>query len=226
MKRSTVNRLIAEAMEFMRDQCFSLPPFAFFSFEDWLKCGDEYREIADNLLGWDVTDFGSGDFFREGLMLFTVRNGNAADPKKYPKPYAEKIMVVRDGQVTPYHFHHRKMEDIINRGGGTLVIRLYGANSRDELDEVSPVEAFVDGRRYAVRAGQEIRLAPGQSITLMPRQYHSFWGEGMCLVGEVSGVNDDEKDNRFLKEQARFPPIEEDEQARFLLAKDVVALFC
>ncbi len=39
------------------------------------------------------------------------------------------------------------------------------------------------------------------------------------LVDEVSSVNEDESDNRFL-ENARFPEIEEDEKPFYLLCND------
>ena len=38
-----------------------------------------------------MTDFGAGDFDNIGLTALTIRNGNAKEPGKYPKPYAEKI---------------------------------------------------------------------------------------------------------------------------------------
>ena len=68
-----------------------------------------------------------------------------------------------------------------------------------------------------------IRLQPGESITLYPGVYHSFWGEEGCgkiLVGEVSKVNDDRTDNHFLEKTGRFPEIEEDEAPLYLLYQD------
>ena len=78
----------------------------------------KFREIFDCNLGWDLTDFGTGNFAETGLFLFTVRNG-VNESKVYPKPYAEKIMISRSNQVTLTHCHELKREDIINRGGGT-----------------------------------------------------------------------------------------------------------
>ena len=48
---------------------------------------------------------------------------------KYTKTYAEKLLVVKEGQMAPMHFHWNKMEDIINRGGGNVLITVY--NSTD-----------------------------------------------------------------------------------------------
>jgi hypothetical protein len=51
--------------------------------------------------------------------------------------------------------------------------------------------------------------------------YHKFWGEdSTVLVGEVSVVNDDYTDNRFLDPIGRFPDIEEDVEPFYLLVGD------
>lgn len=221
MKRSEINRNLEEAVAFANKTQFHLPPFAFWSPEEWLEKGAEYDEIRDNMLGWDLTDFGSGDFNRIGLLLFTMRNGNLKN-KRYIKPYAEKMLIVKEGQITPLHFHTFKMEDIINRGGGNLLIEVYNATPDHRLDRTR-VTVSVDGRSFAVAAGSTIRLTPGESISLPTRQYHRFWGEegqGTVLVGEVSQVNDDTTDNYFLEPAGRFPCIEPDEAPLYLLCNE------
>lgn len=220
MKRSEINEIIREGIRFFDEMKFKLPPFAFWSIDEWKSKNHEYDEIRENKLGWDITDFGSGDFYRQGLFLFTIRNGNPND--KNSKSYAEKIMIVRENQVTPYHFHWKKKEDIINRGGGNLMIKLYNSTEDGEFSN-DPVRVYVDGRSYEVAAGTTIRLRPGESITLMTGQYHSFWGEpgsGMVLVGEVSECNDDATDNRFYEPVGRFPEIEEDEPPLYYLCNE------
>ncbi len=224
MKRSEINKLMREAVRLMREKHFLLPPYAYWRPEDWKNRGHEYDEIRDNMLGWDITDFGSGDFNKVGLLLFTLRNGNL-DLRQYVKTYAEKIMIVGENQVTPYHFHFKKMEDIINRGGGNLMIRLYNSTPDEGLAD-TPVTVFSDGRKYEVKAGGVLRVGPGESVTFMPGQYHQFWGEkgrGPVLVGEVSQVNDDRVDNRFLEENGRFPQIEEDEKPLYYLSNEYPA---
>ena len=221
MKRSEINSLIIEAIEFFKDQNFNLPPFAFWAPDKWKKAGAEEDEIRRNMLGWDLTDFGLGDFVKTGLLLFTIRNGNLAEPQG--KTYCEKIMVVRPEQVTPMHFHFNKTEDIINRGGGNLICRLHNSTSDEVLDEKEPVVVSTDGLRRELPAGAEVNLGPGESITLPARMYHSFWGQrgtGQVMVGEVSAVNDDQSDNRFLEELGRFPEIEEDEAPAYLLCSE------
>lgn len=131
-------------------------------------------------------------------------------------------MMVKEGQVTPMHYHWKKMEDIINRGGGTLVIRLYRRDEQtDLLDEKSTIQVAVDGKQITVNAGGLVKLKPGQSICLTPFLYHSFWAEdGVVLAGEVSMANDDLTDNRFLAPLGRFSQIEEDEPPLHLLCSD------
>ena len=221
MKRSEINRTIEKANDFIRSHGFHLPPFAYWTPETWTKKGSSVSEIVDNKLGWDITDFGRGNFSVFGLLLFTIRNGNIQNWKTLKgKLYAEKIMVVEDGQITPLHFHWNKMEDIINRGGGNLLIQLYKTTSDEQLDEKTEVQVSVDGFRRALGPGSTIRLTPGESISLEQHCYHKFWGEGRVLVGEVSMVNDDQQDNRFYEPGGRFPVIEEDVPPLYLLCTD------
>ena len=222
MKRSEINDCIREFEAVLRKHCFLLPPFLSFTPEEWLSKGSEYDEIRDNALGWDLTDFGGGDFFSRGLYLITLRNGNAHEDR-YPKPYAEKIMMLRGGQTCPCHFHWHKMEDIINRGGGNVIFRLWNAGADELPDRRTPVTVHRDGRIYTVPAGEEIVIAPGESLTLHPGCYHEFTvgkADDYALIGEVSMCNDDETDNRFETPVGRFPAIEEDEPPYRLLCNE------
>jgi len=224
MKRSEINQIMKDAVKFIESLQVVMPPFAFWSRQDWMERGEEYNEIRDNMLGWDITDFGSGDFGKIGLLMFTLRNGNLHN-KKYEKPYAEKLLIVEEEQVTPYHFHWKKMEDIINRGGGNLMVQVYNSLSEGEK-AMTPVCVNCDGRAFCVEAGHIIRIHPGESITLPTGQYHSFWAEkgmGRVLLGEVSSVNDDTIDNRFHESVGRFPEIEEDEAPLYLLGNEYPA---
>ena len=230
MARSQVNQILQETRQFFARQDLHLPPFAHFSPEAWAQQPQEaWQEVFDLALGWDVTCFGSTDFYQRGLTLFTLRNGSPSG-QPYAKNYAEKVMHCREGQVTPMHFHWRKREDIINRSGGNLIIELYNAEDPTGATVESPpglantpVEVVTDGYRQTLPPGSRIRLAPGESVTLPPGMYHSFWGEegyGDVLVGEVSMTNDDQHDNCFLTPLARFTPLEEDEPPRWLLCTE------
>jgi D-lyxose ketol-isomerase len=220
MKRSEINRIINEMKELCGQHCFMLPPWAFWSLQDWKSKADTCREIVNNGLGWDVTDFGSGNFDECGLTLFTLRNGNVKSG--HPKTYAEKIMMVRERQVTPFHFHWHKMEDIIVRGGGNMVFELRNSVSDVEYND-EPVSVSIDGIKRIVEAGSKLVLQPGQSICLQPLLFHRFYaepGSGTSLVGEVSQVNEDATDNNFYGGLPRFPDIEEDEAPLYLLCTD------
>lgn len=219
MKRSEINKILLENIEFIDKMNFKLPKFAYFTPEEWQEKGHEYDEIRENMLGWDVTDYGHGDFRNIGLFLFTIRNGNINKPWK---SYAEKLLISDEDQYSPMHFHHNKMEDIINRGGGNLIVEVYNATEDDQLADTD-VTVYIDGHTEIVPAGTKIRLTPGESITLPQRQYHAFWAEkgfGKVLIGEVSMVNDDNVDNRFYENQGRFPTIEEDEEPIYLLCNE------
>ncbi len=217
MKRSQINQILQSAQAFFTEHQFHLPPWASWTEADWQGQGDACREVIDCQLGWDITDFGSGDFAQRGLTLFTVRNGKAGS--SYGKTYAEKIMVVDDGQETPLHFHFQKAEDIINRGGGKLLLQLWNSDGQGEKAD-TPVSVSIDGVRRTLAAGGVVSLAPGESICLTRGLYHRFWGEGKVLVGEVSQVNDDFSDNRFYEAVGRFPSIDEDEAPWRLLVSD------
>ncbi len=221
MKRSEINRHIAEAGAFFAENRFVLPPYADWTPEQWRNRGSEADELRSRRLGWDVTDFCSGRFASLGLTLFTLRNGSPEGAGG--KIYAEKIMFVRQNQVTPFHYHARKTEDIINRGGkgtGRLAVKLYNSNPDRGLAD-TPISVVCDGIRREVEAGGTVMLGPGESITLTPFLYHTFHAvNGHGLIGEVSSVNDDDADNFFLEPLPRYPEIVEDEPPLRLLCNE------
>jgi D-lyxose ketol-isomerase len=221
VKRSEINATIREADVFISSHGFRLPPFAYWSPAEWAALVTESPEIVERRLGWDITDFGQGNYPSLGLCLFTIRNGTVQALRSgLGKCYAEKVMVVGPEQVTPLHFHWQKTEDIINRGGGRLVVQLYESTEDEELSP-DDVTVSVDGRLVTVEAGGFVELEPGESVSLPARLYHQFWGAGRrVLVGEVSSVNDDATDNRFYQPVGRFPEIEEDEAPLYLLVGD------
>lgn len=223
MKRSEINKALKQ-LEAMCEKyhCF-LPPFCHFTPDEWKEKGVEYDEVRDCKLGWDITDFGLGDFDKAGMSLITIRNGNVKEKGKYPKTYAEKLLMMKEGQYGWNHFHWSKAEDIINRGGGNILIRVHNALENEEVDRVSDVTVTCDACKRTVKAGTQIRLTPGESITLPPRMYHDFEvekGTGDVLLGEVSQCNDDDCDNRMMPPVGRFPKVEEDEPPYRLLCTE------
>ena len=221
MKRSEINKALKELEAMCAKHCCYLPPFCNFTPEQWQSIGHEYDEVRDCMLGWDITDYGMGNFDKFGFSLITIRNGNRKMQDKYPKVYAEKLLYMKEGQSAAMHFHWNKMEDIINRGGGILCMRLWKADKETEMLTEEPLVVSIDGVSTRVAPGETVRLAPGQSICYEPYLYHTFWAEDdHCLVGQVSTVNDDMRDNRFLTPKGRFPQIEEDVPAEHLLCNE------
>lgn len=227
MKRSLVNDAIETAKEAFAAVNFKMPPFAQWTTQDWQSRGGEADEIRICMLGWDVTDFGQGRFDELGRTLFTLRNGSS----KYGsgKDYAEKLILDPENQRPPLHYHRNKMEDIINRGGGNVMVRLFKCTADDQPSDES-FTMQLDGVTCDVNAGETLRLEPGQSLCIPPRTIHQFWGEEgtgfrigdkRCTVsGEVSRVCDDWEDNCWLEPCDRFCQIEEDVPARHHLVHE------
>ncbi len=220
MKRSRVNEILEEGDAFIRSFGYIMPPFAYWTADELAR-----RRPAGILaarLGWDITDYGQGKFDELGLFLFTVRNGRAEDLSRGKGMlYAEKIMISRKDQLSPMHRHVVKAEDIINRGGGKLVLELFMSQADGSVDREAEVSVPTDGVVRTMPAGSLLKLDPGESVTLVPGVWHAFWGEGGdVLIGEVSTVNDDLTDNIFAQPIGRFSKIEEDEQPLHLLVSD------
>lgn len=222
MKRSRINQIMAEADDMIRHYGFTLPPFAYWTPEEFKSRKEDARAVIDGRMGWDITDYGQGDFDNLGLFLFTLRNGRLADLQRGGGMcYAEKLLISRQDQISPMHTHVIKAEDIINRGGATLAIELYGSDAGGKFDESAGGTVVCDGIRRDFTPGEVLKLAPGESVTLMPGDWHAFWGEGGdVLIGEVSTVNDDETDNIFRASIGRFAEVEEDEAPMHLLVSD------
>ena len=222
MKRSKINEIIREADAFIRSFGYVLPPFAYLSPQELKTRAVEAPAIRSARLGWDITDFGQGRYDDLGLFLFTVRNGDAADlAKGRGMLYAEKIMISRKDQLSPMHRHIVKAEDIINRGGGTLVIELFASAPDGSIDPAAGVTVLSDGRPRNFAAGGNLKLSPGESVTPMPGDWHASWAEGAdVLIAEVSTVNDDHTDNIFRDLIGRYSAVEEDEAPLHLLVSD------
>lgn len=229
MKRSTINDIMAQADDLIRHHGFTLPPFAYWSPEEFrTRVKDaSAKRIATSRMGWDITDYGEGKFDTLGLFLFTLRNGLLADLQRGGgMVYAEKLLISRQDQLSPMHTHVIKSEDIINRGGATLVVELYGSDDDGNFAEDKGGVVQCDGLERSFAPGEKLKFAPGESVTLNPGDWHAFWGEGGdVLIGEVSTVNDDETDNLFREPIGRFADIQEDVAPKHLLVSDYDAWF-
>ncbi len=222
MKRSRINDIIEESDEMIRSFGFRLPSFAYWSMDEFIANTPQAKALIDARCGWDITDYGAGKFDKMGLVLFTLRNGRLADLHRGGGMcYAEKLLISKQDQLSPMHTHVIKAEDIINRGGATLIVELFGSDDHGRFDETRGGVVMCDGIETPFDPGQKLKFEPGQSVTLMPGDWHAFWGEGGdVLIGEVSTVNDDETDNIFRENIGRFSTIDEDTKPDHLLVSD------
>lgn len=222
MKRSRINDIMAAADDMIQSFGFVLPPFAYWPPDEFKARADVAKHVVDARCGWDITDFGAGDFDAMGLFLFTLRNGRLSDLQRGGGMcYAEKLLISRQDQLSPMHTHVIKAEDIINRGGATLVVELFGSDDSGNFASDKGGTVWCDGIRREFAPGEKLKFAPGESVTLQPGDWHAFWGEGGdVLIGEVSTVNDDETDNIFRDPIGRFADIDEDEAPKHLLVSD------
>ncbi|MEF0941295.1 D-lyxose/D-mannose family sugar isomerase [Rhizobium sp. BR 362] len=211
MKRSEINAALRRASDTLERCHWSLPEWGHWTATEFASRPEAANYLRAHQLGWDVTDFGSSRFAECGLVLFCLRNGIVGLDGE--RTYAEKLLFVEEGQLTPTHRHAAKMEDIINRAGGDLVIEFAAADADGNATK-DDVTVPVDGLPRTLAAWEPLVLAPGQSVTIRTGLYHRFYGRkgrGPVLVGEVSQVNDDKSDNFFLEPIGRFAAIEEDE---------------
>ncbi len=222
MKRSTINDIMAAADEMIQSFGFRLPPFAYWTPEEFAARKGEAKALISARCGWDITDYGAGRFDEMGLFLFTLRNGRLSDLQRGGGMcYAEKLLISRQDQLSPMHTHVIKAEDIINRGGATMVVELFGSDDDGNFAEDRGGMVMCDGVPRTFAPGEKLKFAPGESLTLMPGDWHAFWGEGGdVLIGEVSTVNDDETDNIFREPIGRFAEIDEDIAPTHLLVSD------
>ena len=221
MRRSEINQIIIESIDFIESFGFFLPPFAYNKIGKMILEKESYTNIINCKLGWDITDYGKKSFRDIGLCLFTIRNGNLIKSDNNIIPYAEKIMISRKNQISPMHRHIVKTEDIINRGGASLAIEMFNSNPRGNLDFNKQVSLLINSQHHFLKPGEIIKIDPGESVTLFPGNWHKFWGDGGdVLIGEVSSINDDNNDNIFYEKILRFSEVEEDEDPIHLLVSD------
>ncbi len=99
-------------------------------------------------------------------------------------------------------------------------MQLYNSSPQHTLAQ-TPVSVICDGIRREAAAGGTVTLGSGESITLTPFLWHTFYAaDGDALIGEVSSLNDDVHDNFFLDPLPRYPDIVEDEPPLRLLCHE------
>ena len=221
MKRSEINSAISRAKQMLDKYSWTLPIWGYWTQKEYDQNPEIKKYCKEHQMGWDVTDFGLGQFDTMGITLFCIRNGIQGNNND--KPYAEKLLFMKEGQEIPFHSHKVKLEDIINRGGGELAIEFVEVdeNQKEKNDDI---EVLVDGEILTLSPHEPLILKRGQSVTVERNIFHKFYsskGSGMVMAGEVSQVNDDNNDNYFLKPVGRFSQIDEDTEANYPLWNEI-----
>ena len=221
MLRSKVNSHIKLSLNYLLKKNYNLPIWASWNFSKWKRNTKLAKKISTYQLSWDITDFGSDNFDKIGLTLFTLRNGTLSEKNNIQ--YAEKLMVLKPNQAIPYHYHKRKIEDIINRYGGELELGLYHTNNDKKI-----INYEIDSKTKHIKPFKKIKISEGQSIRLFPFCCHYFKSplknKKLLIIGEVSSVNNDNNDNFFPSNAPRFNKIVEDEKIEIPLWKDLEKL--
>jgi len=84
-------------------------------------------------------------------------------------------MYVKNNQITPYHYHRQKKEDIICRWG-KLIISLRA--------EEPVIKLQVNGTWQNIKVSEPLILKSGERLTLTSGVRHSFWAESeYAIVG-------------------------------------------
>ena len=163
MKRSRINEIMAAADDMIRHYGFVLPPFANWSPEAFKANAPRARRVIEGRCGWDITDYGQGRYDQMGLFLFTLRNGSLADLQRGGGMcYAEKLLISRQDQLSPMHTHVIKAEDIINRGGATLIVELTGSDPAGQLFGQAWRHGALRRDRRALQTGTKAAPRPGR----------------------------------------------------------------
>ncbi len=221
MRRSFIDARIDEMRALCDRHGVALPAFARWGEAEFQANPDPAALIAARGLGWNVVEFRPGAFATDGLTLFTLRMGDWRElESKRGRLYAEKAIMSLDGQRAPHHYHVVKTEDIVNRGGARFVVELFQVDALGEPTK-DRFRVLKDVGVLDLGPGDQVRLEPGESLTLEPYVAHAFWAEGgTALAGEVSLANDDRSDNYFVPPLPPPDPIAEDAPARHVTVRD------
>lgn len=234
LKRSFINEKFRQAIEAVKRSGYPVPEYMMWSPEDWATKSREYQEIVDCQMGWDITDFGSGDFGKDGLVTFNPLNGKYGDAR-YVRPYGERLCFSWPGSNGgPLHYHRGKMEDLQNWSEGSMYVRHWNVTPYGERDFDSMVMVRIDGRRYMVKPGEIIEVKHHQRICSMPFIAHEGVAvddvpydpdalPGFCV--ELSSVVNDRVDNIYFEPWRKWDvDVIEDEPAQFCRVNEYPAL--
>ena len=191
MKRSEINKAIADAMLAFQINNWALPPNP----------------------KWDVTGFGLGDFNKYGLVLINLAElpqyceklmfAKAGQITPIHKHNAKQEDIISRAGVLTIQLYGQDEEGNFLENEGELETLLNGEPA-----------TYLSGTIIYLKPGERITLKPGSYHRFWPSSEY-------CIIGEVSTYNDDVTDNVFVnKDVGRFEAIDEDEPALYPLVSD------
>lgn len=121
-------------------------------------------------MGWDITDFGSGNFLTRGLLLLCIRNGRLNDIGEIPRvapgdhapDLAHRLAQPRHGREPdgkhpvprPHRHRHRRAGCRRRQGSDARVIRFRGQRASGCGDHL----------RLRLRASRRLRRGPRRAV--------------------------------------------------------------
>lgn len=112
-------------------------------------------------------------------------------------------------------------EDIINRGGGKMVMELLNQRNDGRVEEEKEVNVEKDGRIVKKKEGENMKIKKGERVKIMKGNWKDLWGEGGdVMIGEVQNVNEDMKENILREKIGRLQDIEEKEKKLNMIVYD------
>ena len=127
MKRSEINKVLEDTKALVHKHQITLPPFAYWFPEYWGCKGIECDEIHDCMLGWDITAFGSGEFDKTGLPSLRCATATIRTRSTGTRPTAKNCQSPPKSRSRQCTSIGLRSQDIINRGGDNLMIKLYNS---------------------------------------------------------------------------------------------------
>ena len=159
MKRSEINRLIEDALKFFQEMHFKLPPLGYLDTGAMEQAGGIVRGSGNESVGMGPHGFWYREFQCGRVAAFHPSKRESATR---PEALCGKNHDRPGGTGDPHAFSTGpKMEDIINRGGGNLMIQLYPSDREGGFAKKS-FQVSLDGLKRELKPRRLGQVAAGR----------------------------------------------------------------